>query len=243
MGTGNHGVREGEACGGDVSAVGCEDWICRRTVRHASPYLDLGWGRGCLLCLWNITDRGWADCVWKQTSAGMDSPAHHWQRMGRLCLKTNLCRDGLACTQHFWPHSTPVPCLSAPGPITAELRAIFMVTVYRLISRFRVVLGLSGAKLSRKYLWSPAFRSLESVVHLSHQKCKFHGQRSLAGCSPWGCKESDTTERLTRSVVHSPAGWALPGNVSGMWSQAPPQNFQNGRLYLNKFRSIGNVCG
>ena len=23
---------------------------------------------------------------------------------------------------------------------------------------------------------------------------KRHGQRSLAGCSPWGCKESDTTE-------------------------------------------------
>ena len=26
-----------------------------------------------------------------------------------------------------------------------------------------------------------------------------HGQRSLAGCSPWGRKESDTTERLTLS--------------------------------------------
>ena len=25
---------------------------------------------------------------------------------------------------------------------------------------------------------------------------KTHGQRSLVGCSPWGCKESDTTERL-----------------------------------------------
>ena len=25
---------------------------------------------------------------------------------------------------------------------------------------------------------------------------KFHGRRSLVGCSPWGCKESDTTERL-----------------------------------------------
>ena len=24
-----------------------------------------------------------------------------------------------------------------------------------------------------------------------------HGQRSLAGCGPWGCKESDTTERLS----------------------------------------------
>ena len=32
---------------------------------------------------------------------------------------------------------------------------------------------------------------------------KFHGQRSLAGYSPWGCKESDTTELLstcTRAV-------------------------------------------
>ena len=25
---------------------------------------------------------------------------------------------------------------------------------------------------------------------------KSHGQRSLVGCGPWGCKESDTTERL-----------------------------------------------
>ena len=28
---------------------------------------------------------------------------------------------------------------------------------------------------------------------------EFHGQRSLAGYSPWGCKESDTTEQLTLS--------------------------------------------
>ena len=25
---------------------------------------------------------------------------------------------------------------------------------------------------------------------------KSHGQRSLVGCSPWGCEQSDTTERL-----------------------------------------------
>ena len=25
---------------------------------------------------------------------------------------------------------------------------------------------------------------------------KFHGRRSLVGCSPWGCKESDITERF-----------------------------------------------
>ena len=26
---------------------------------------------------------------------------------------------------------------------------------------------------------------------------KFHGQRSLAGCGPWSCKEPDKTEQLT----------------------------------------------
>ena len=29
---------------------------------------------------------------------------------------------------------------------------------------------------------------------------EFHGERSLAGCSPWGDKESDTTERLSLSL-------------------------------------------
>ena len=29
-----------------------------------------------------------------------------------------------------------------------------------------------------------------------------HGQRSLTAYSPWGCKELDTTERLTLSLSH-----------------------------------------
>ena len=32
---------------------------------------------------------------------------------------------------------------------------------------------------------------------------EFHGQRSLAGYSPWGHKESHTTEQLTLSLFHS----------------------------------------
>ena len=32
---------------------------------------------------------------------------------------------------------------------------------------------------------------------------KFHGQRSLVGFSPWGCKEWDTTERLNTQVYLS----------------------------------------
>ena len=30
---------------------------------------------------------------------------------------------------------------------------------------------------------------------------EFHGQRSLVGYSPWGGKESDTTEQLTHSSI------------------------------------------
>ena len=30
---------------------------------------------------------------------------------------------------------------------------------------------------------------------------KFHRQKSLVGYSPWGCKESDTTERLHRRGI------------------------------------------
>ena len=40
----------------------------------------------------------------------------------------------------------------------------------------------------REWLPTPVFLPEES-----------HGQRSLVGCSPWGCKESDMTERLTLS--------------------------------------------
>ena len=30
---------------------------------------------------------------------------------------------------------------------------------------------------------------------------EFHGQRSLVSYSPWGCKESDTTEQLTHTYL------------------------------------------
>jgi hypothetical protein len=40
----------------------------------------------------------------------------------------------------------------------------------------------------------------EMTVFLSG---KFHGQRSMAGYSSWGCKESDTTEQLTLSLLRS----------------------------------------
>ena len=36
------------------------------------------------------------------------------------------------------------------------------------------------------------------ATHPSSLPEKFHGQMSLADCSPWGCKESDTTEHTCK---------------------------------------------
>ena len=39
------------------------------------------------------------------------------------------------------------------------------------------------------------------ATHSSILAWEIHGQMSLVGYSPWGCKESDTTKRLTLSML------------------------------------------
>ena len=58
---------------------------------------------------------------------------------------------------------------------------------------------------------------------------KFHGQRSLAGYSPWGCKGSDITEQLT--LTHSP----------GTREARQPQDHQSNVASLG-FLSSGSHC-
>ena len=76
---------------------------------------------------------------------------------------------------------------------------------------------------------------------------KFHGQRSLVGYSPWGCKESDTTERL-HSLTHPPfsQSGALASNLhswggagSNMWSS--PKVWDNFHVMKNKMFSLTNI--
>ena len=50
-----------------------------------------------------------------------------------------------------------------------------------------------------------------------------HGQRSLAGYSPWGRKESDTMERLTVSLSRGPLRTLNTYSSSWFWSPAFPQ--------------------
>ena len=58
---------------------------------------------------------------------------------------------------------------------------------------------------------------------------EFHGQRSLAGCSPWGCKESNTTEPLWLF------GWIIP-NIS--WALTMCKTFVLGSISLNLYSDL-----
>ena len=59
-------------------------------------------------------------------------------------------------------------------------------------------MGLQACGRERCLIWLPCPPLEEKVWHPTPVLLpgKSHGQRSLVGCSPWGRKESDTTERL-----------------------------------------------
>ena len=89
---------------------------------------------------------------------------------------------------------------------------------------------------------------------------KSHGRRSLVGCSPWGCEESDTTERLHFHFSLSRTGegngnplqcsclenprdggswWAAVYGVAESWTQLKQlsSSSSSSRIYLRCFNS------
>ena len=60
-----------------------------------------------------------------------------------------------------------------------------------------------------------------------------HRQRSLAGHSPWGCKESEMTEDIGKYTVLGIKLWALVELVAiGMIMFLGPLSRQNGEIYV-----------
>ena len=64
---------------------------------------------------------------------------------------------------------------------------------------------------------------------------KFHGQRSLAGYSPWGCKELDTTERLS---AHARTGELRSHKLHGL-AKEKKGGRKGGRLWAPQY---GGAC-
>ena len=65
---------------------------------------------------------------------------------------------------------------------------------------------------------------------------EFHGQRSLAGYSPWGPKESDTTERLTQHLEmgHAHLSFIISVRVMKNYSNQVVCHWQMSIWRLNK---------
>ena len=63
---------------------------------------------------------------------------------------------------------------------------------------------------------------------------EFHGQRSLAGYSPWGHKESDMTEQPTLSLSLSFLGYRAESGFCGLenWEQKPGKSNEGIRTCL-----------
>ena len=57
-------------------------------------------------------------------------------------------------------------------------------SIYKNISQYKLVITYT---IIRRRQWHPTPVLLPG---------KYHRRRSLVGCSPWGCEESDTTEQL-----------------------------------------------
>ena len=68
------------------------------------------------------------------------------------------------------------------------------------IDGFSILLECSQWKISCNYIMTSWRRKWQPNPVLLPGKS--HGRRSLAGCSPWGRKESDTTEWLHRLSLH-----------------------------------------
>ena len=76
--------------------------------------------------------------------------------------------------------------ITADGDCSHEIKR-------RLLHGRKATTNLDSALKSRdrRRKWQPTLVFLPG---------KSHGQRSLVGCSPWGCKELDTTEEHSSSV-------------------------------------------
>ena len=82
--------------------------------------------------------------------------------------------------------------------------------------------GLGRSSGEESHQWQPTPVSLPR---------KSHGQRNLVGCSPWGCKESGMTERLTLTcyVGHIWGDCSLP--LKGCFCK-PSHDLQSLPYYL-----------
>ena len=110
------------------------------------------------------------------------------------CLKNSMDRGAWQATIHGVTKSqTWLKWLSTQEATIRTSPVAQMVKNMPAMQEIQFIPGLGRSSGEENGLPTPAFLPGKS-----------HGQRSLAGYSPWGCKKSDTTERLTFSLLYVP---------------------------------------
>ena len=129
---------------------------------------------------------------------------------------------------HFWPLSVMLTvgwsCMAIlmlrHVPSVPDLLRVFFFFLSWMDVEFFPVLSVHLLWLSYNII--AIFHSIHVLNHIIdlynlNHPYKSHGQRSLVGYSPWGCKESDTTERLHFSLynpgVHPTWLWCVMFSV------------------------------
>ena len=139
-----------------------------------------------------------------------------WRQSSRTRAVPLLCIcDPVPAPLPPWPQSSSCSGLSC-SPVDVKLRICALFPLY-LVWPLPYILGISLGHLLKDAFGGsdgkesacnckrPGFNSWVGKIPWEREWYptpvsllgEFQGQRSLVGYSPWGCKESDTTEQLT----------------------------------------------
>ena len=91
----------------------------------------------------------------------------------------------------FWLSNTSHSTSLGPVWLRPVLALVKASLVAQMVKRLPAMLETWAQSLGRKIPWRRKWQSTPVLL-----PGKSHGWRSLAGYSPWDCKESDTTEQL-----------------------------------------------
>ena len=98
-----------------------------------------------------------------------------------------------------WSHLLFIELMDAPFYREKRVRLTYSGSIPDASDKKKIYLQCRRPRFNpwvRKVSWRRKW--LPTPVFLPGE---FHGEKSLVGYSPWGCKESDTTERLTFSHI------------------------------------------
>ena len=115
----------------------------------------------------------------------------------QACCSPWSCRVGHDLVTEQQCHSK-IPCAAKPGANKSQINNFFK----RGIGCCTCILSHSVVSNSVRPHRRQPNRLLCPWDSPGKNTGESHGQRSLAGYSPWGCKESDTTEQLTHTHTY-----------------------------------------